>query len=157
MTVDPAVVPGLLLLALELLALAAVGYVAARVALRQSDDRLALAQGLVIGLALWGLIVNFAMHLLPGLAGALAGWITVFGLGAGLAWHARGTSCSTTHARRLQPRRRRNLLDRPRQSTAAHHPGRSDPYTPHRHDPRRSLATYPVVEPRLSLRLSLRN
>ena len=50
---------------------------------------MALAQGLVIGLALWGLIVNFAMHLLPGLAGALAGWIVVLALGAGLAWRAR--------------------------------------------------------------------
>ena len=88
MTVDPAVVPGLLLLALELLALAAVGYVVARVALRQSDDRLALAQGLVIGPALWGLTVNFALHLLPGMAGALAGWTIVLALGASLAWHA---------------------------------------------------------------------
>ena len=89
MTVDPAVIPGLLLLAAELLALAAVGYVVARVALRQSDDRLALAQGLVIGLALWGLIVNFVLHALPGLAGAVAGWIIVLALGAGLAWRAR--------------------------------------------------------------------
>ena len=89
MTVDPAVVPGLLLLALELLALAAIGYVVARVALRQSDDLLALAQGMVIGPALWGLIVNFAMHLLPGLAGALAGWIVILTLGTGLAWRAR--------------------------------------------------------------------
>ena len=67
MRVDPAVIPGLLLLAAELLALAAVGYVVARVALRQTDHRLALAQGLVIGPALWGLIVNFVLHLLPGL------------------------------------------------------------------------------------------
>ena len=74
MTVDAGVVPGLLLLAAEFLALAAVAFVVARVALRQTDDRLTLAQGLVIGLALWGLIVNFAMHLLPGLAGALAGF-----------------------------------------------------------------------------------
>ncbi len=61
----------------------------ARVALRQTDDRLALAQGLVIGLALWGLIVNFVLHIFPGLAGALAGWIVVLGLGAGLAWRQR--------------------------------------------------------------------
>ena len=89
MTVDPTVIPGLLLLASELLALAAVGYVAARVALRQRDHCLALAQGLVIGPALWGLIVNFVLHLLPGLAGALAGWIIVLGLGFGLAWRGR--------------------------------------------------------------------
>ena len=89
MTVDPAVMPGLLLLTAELLALGAVGYATARVALRQSDHGLALAQGLVIGLALWGLIVNFALHLLPGLAGALASWIVVLGLGLSLAWHGR--------------------------------------------------------------------
>ncbi len=43
MTVDPGVVPGLLILVAELLALSMVGYVVARVALRQDDDRLALA------------------------------------------------------------------------------------------------------------------
>ena len=88
MTVDPLVVPGLLLLALELLALASVGYLVARVALRQRDEGMALAQGLVIGPALWGLIVSFVLHLLPGMAGALAGWIIVVALGAGLAWRA---------------------------------------------------------------------
>ena len=89
MTVDPAVIPGLLLLAAELLALAAVGYVVARVALKQTDHRLALAQGLVIGPALWGLIVNFVLHLLPGMSGQLAGWIVVLAVGGGLAWRAR--------------------------------------------------------------------
>ena len=89
MTVDPAVIPGLLLLAAELLTLSAVGYVVARVALRQTDDRLALAQGLVIGLALWGLIVNFLQHLFPGMAGALAGWIVVLALAGVLAWRTR--------------------------------------------------------------------
>lgn len=89
MTIDPAVIPGLLLLAAELLALAAVGYVVARVGLRQTDDRLALAQGLVIGLALWGLTVNFLLHVFPGLAGALAGWIVVLSLGIGMAWRQR--------------------------------------------------------------------
>ena len=88
MTVDPAVIPGLLLLATELLALAAVGYIVARVALRQTDDRLALAQGLVIGPAMWGLVVNFILHLVPGRAGALAGWIVLLVLAAGLAWRA---------------------------------------------------------------------
>ena len=88
MTADPLVVPGLLLLALELLALASVGYLVARVALRQRAEGMALAQGLVIGPALWGLIVSFVLHLLPGMAGALAGWIIVVALGAGLAWRA---------------------------------------------------------------------
>ena len=88
MTVDPVqYIPGLLLLALELLALAAVGYVVARVALRQTDDRMALAQGLVIGPALWGLIVNFVLHVTPGRAGALVSWAVLLALAAGLVWH----------------------------------------------------------------------
>ena len=88
MTLDPTVIPGLLLLAAEFIALAAVGYVVARVALRQSDDRVALAQGLVVGLALWGVIVNFVMYVVPGLAGAAVGWATTLALGASLAWRA---------------------------------------------------------------------
>ena len=88
MTIDPAVIPGLLLLAAELIALAAVGYVIARVVLRHDDDRVALAQGLVVGLALWGVIVNFVMYVVPGLAGALVSWGVTVGLGAVLAWRA---------------------------------------------------------------------
>ena len=88
MTVDSAVIPGLLFLAAELIALAAVGYVVVRVVLRQSDDRVALAQGLVVGLALWGVIVNFVMYVVPGLAGAIVGWGVTLTLGAVLAWRA---------------------------------------------------------------------
>ena len=94
MTVDSAVIRGLVILAAEFLTLAAVGYVVARVALRQTDDR--LAQGLVIGPPLWGLIVNFLLHLFPGMAGALAGWIVVLVLGTGLAWRRR-------HVLRISP------------------------------------------------------
>ena len=86
MIIDPAVIPGLLLLTAELVVLAAVGFLVVRVALGQTDDLLALAQGLVVGLALWGLIINFVVFLLPGLAGALAGWMVVLAIGAGLAW-----------------------------------------------------------------------
>ncbi len=89
MTVDPTILPGLLLLVLELLVLAAVGVVVARVALRQSNDLLALAQGMVIGPALWGLIVNFVLHAFSGLAGALAAWGVTLALAAALAWRAR--------------------------------------------------------------------
>ena len=89
MTVDPAVIPGLLLLAAEFAALAAVGYVVVRVALRQTDDRMALAQGLVVGLALWGLITNFVLYAVPGLAGAAVGWVLTLILGTVLAWRAR--------------------------------------------------------------------
>ena len=91
MTIDPTVVPGLLLLALELLALTAIGFVVARVALRQTDDRMALAQGLVIGPALWGLTANFVMYLLPGMAGAAAAWAITLALTSGLAWRKPST------------------------------------------------------------------
>ena len=89
MTIDPAVIPGLLLLAAELFALTTVGYVVARVALRQPDDRLAMAQGLVIGPALWGLAVNFLLHIFPGTVGAFVGWIVVLTLGVGMAWRSQ--------------------------------------------------------------------
>ena len=84
MTVDLTILPGLLLLALELLALAAFGFIVARVALRQADDRMALAQGMVIGPAVWGLTVNFILFLVPGLAGAIVGWVVVLALAFGL-------------------------------------------------------------------------
>ncbi len=86
MTVDPGVLPGLLLLALEMLALAVVGYVVARVALRQQCAPLALAQGLVIGPAIWGLVANFLFNLLPGPTGALGAWLVTLAFGAWLAW-----------------------------------------------------------------------
>ena len=88
MRIDPSIVPGLLLLAAELLVLATVGFVVVRVALGQTDDRLALAQGLAVGLALWGVIVNVAIYAIPGLAGALVAWVVTLAIGAGLAWRA---------------------------------------------------------------------
>ena len=97
MIVDPAVLPGLLALALELAALAAFGYVVVRVALRQDDDLSALAQGLVVGPALWGLVVNFVMYAVPGLAGAAVGWGVTLMLGAGLVW--RSPDCVRVPAR----------------------------------------------------------
>ena len=89
MTVDPSMVPGLLFLLAEFAALAAVGYVVVRVALHETDDRVALAQGLVVGPAIWGVFVNLVMYALPGRAGAIAGWIFVLGLAAVLIWRAR--------------------------------------------------------------------
>ncbi len=68
-TVDPAVLPGLLLLGLELAVLAAVGFLVARMALGQTDSAMALAQGMVIGPALLGLRVYFALYLAPRLTG----------------------------------------------------------------------------------------
>ena len=86
MTVDPSVVPGLLFLLAEFVALAAVGYVIVRAALRETDDRVALAQGLVVGPAIWGVVVNLVMYALPGMAGAVTGWIFVLALAAVLVW-----------------------------------------------------------------------
>ena len=57
-------------------------------ALRETDDRVALAQGLVVGPAIWGVVVNFVMYALPGMAGAIAGWIFVLALAAVLVWRA---------------------------------------------------------------------
>ena len=79
-------VPGLLLLFLELLALAVVGFVVARVGLRQRNDLVALAQGMVIGLALWGLSINFVLRVVPGLTGTVFTWLVVLAAGA---WIAR--------------------------------------------------------------------
>ena len=84
--VDAEVLPGLLLLAAELTALAAVGFVVVRVALQQKDELSALAQGLVVGPALWGIVVNFVMYVVPGLTGAAVGWGVVLVLVGVLAW-----------------------------------------------------------------------
>ena len=79
MMLDLTVVPGLLAMAFEFLVLAAAGFVVARVALRQRNDLMALAQGLIVGPAMWGLTVNFVMRVAPGAAGALVGWLLVAG------------------------------------------------------------------------------
>ena len=91
MMLDLAVFPGLLLLALELLTLAIAGYIVSRIALRQTNDLMALAQGMVIGPAIWGLTVNFVLHLLPGMAGATAAWVVLLALAVGLTWRAPST------------------------------------------------------------------
>ena len=96
MTVDPTVLPGLSLLAAELLALAAVGYVVARVVLGQTNGPMALAQGLVIGPALWGLLANFLLRILPGGLGALAAWVAALVL---VTWLVR----RAPHAWRMSP------------------------------------------------------
>ena len=88
MTVEPSVVPGLLFLVAELAALTGVGYVIVRVALRETDHRVALAQGLVVGPAIWGVVVNLILYALPGMTGAVAGWIFVLALAAVLVWRS---------------------------------------------------------------------
>ena len=83
---------------LELAALAAVGFVVARVGLRERHDLVALAQGMVIGPALWGLGVSFILYLIPGLAGAVVAWGLVLSLGGVLAWRG-GTTVSISWRR----------------------------------------------------------
>ncbi len=76
-TMDPAVLPGLLLLGLALAVLAAMGFLVARMALGQTDCAMALAQGMVIGPALWGLAVNVLLNVTVGRGAALAGWVVI--------------------------------------------------------------------------------
>ena len=89
MTVDPAVIPGLLVLAAELIVLAAAGFVVVRVALRQTDDRMALAQGLVVGPALWGFIASLVLFAIPGRAAGIVAWGVMLLLGAALVLRTR--------------------------------------------------------------------
>ena len=86
MTVDSTIIPGLLFLLFELMTLAAVGFVVARTLLRHDDGLMALAQGLILGLALWALIANFVMLLVPGVPGAAIAWATTLAGTIGLAW-----------------------------------------------------------------------
>ena len=138
MTVDPAVIPGFLLLAAELGVLAAVGYVVVRVALRQDDERMALAQGLVVGLALWGLITNFVLYAVPGMAGAAVGWGVTLVLGGVLAWRAPALHMAAParggrfHAVACPGA----VLDGPRQSPTANDSRRGQPPGSGRLDPR---------------------
>lgn len=87
----------MLILTLELLVLASVGFVVARTALGQLDNRTALAYGLVIGPVLFGLTVNTVWHALPGMGGAIASWLLILALGAGLVRRA-------PHALTIPPR-----------------------------------------------------
>lgn len=91
MSVDVLILSGLALFVLEIVALAVVGYVVARTLLRQQNELMALVQGLAIGPAVWGLTVTFLLRVLPGMAGALAGWVVVLSVGVGLAWRARAS------------------------------------------------------------------
>ena len=97
MTVDPTVIPGLLILVAEFSALAAVGYVISRAALQQENKSIAMAQGLVVGIAIWGLIVNFTLAIAPGLSGAAVGWVLFVAMGVGLAMRR-------PHVVRVRPR-----------------------------------------------------
>ena len=119
MTVDPAVIPGLLVLAAELIVLAAVGFVVVRVALRQTDDRMALAQGLVVGPALWGFIASFVLFAIPGRAAGIVAWGVMLLLGAALVFaHARADLAARTHSGGHCHRGAGAFLGRPRQPAA---------------------------------------
>ena len=86
MKLDPTILPGLLILSLQIVSLMISGYIIARISLRQSDRRLALAQGMLIGPALWILIANFLLHIIPGLAGGYISWGLLVALALALAW-----------------------------------------------------------------------
>ena len=118
---------------------------------------MALAQGLVIGLALWGLLANFVMWAVSGLAGAIVAWAITLALGAGLGWRAR---C----ALRLAPRYGRLVCSRgagavlggPGQP-ATHIDHRSRyPFGPGRRHTGRRLAARPSLEPGIACVLPLR-
>ena len=90
-----------------------------RVALRETDHRVALAQGLVVGPAIWGVVVNLAMYALPGIPGAIAGWIFVLALAAVLVWRfAEIGPPAAAHGGGVQPHGTRHLLGGARQQAA---------------------------------------
>ena len=86
LALDVTILPGLLILSLELTLLMTSGYIIACISLRQSDSRLALAQGMLIGPALWVLIANYLLHVVPGLAGGYVSLATLVALAIILAW-----------------------------------------------------------------------
>ena len=88
MTIELTLIPGLLILAIEFLTLSAFGYLITRVVLRQTDDKRALAQALIVGPSIWVMIVNFVLYVTPGLAGAIISWILVLILSVALASRA---------------------------------------------------------------------
>ena len=75
--IDAARLPGLCLLAIELGALAGLGYTVIRVLLGQRCGYLAAAQGLVVGLVLWGALLNALFYLVPGFNAVILTWLCV--------------------------------------------------------------------------------
>ena len=87
--VDVGLLPGLLLFALELAAIAVFGYVVVRGLLGQARGYLAASQGLIAGLALWGLLLNAAFYVAPGAVGVVLAWLAAAALTGILIWKKR--------------------------------------------------------------------
>ncbi len=87
--VDVGLLPGLLLIALELAAIAILGYVVVRGLLGQAPGYLAASQGLIVGLALWGLLLNAAFYVAPGPIGVALAWLAAAVLTGLLIWKKR--------------------------------------------------------------------
>ena len=87
--IDVGLLPGLLLFALELAAIAVFGYVVVRGLLGQAPGYLAAFQGLIVGLALWGLLLNAAFYVAPGAIGVVLAWSAAAVLAAVLIWKKR--------------------------------------------------------------------
>ena len=144
---DSSVVPGLLFLAAELVALAAVGYVIVRTALRESDDRAALAQGLVVGPAIWGVVVNLVMYAIPGTRRSGSGLDIRAGAGRGpcLA-HLTIDSAAAARGGRIRPGGSGTLLGRARQPADVGDTRRSHAPGAARIDPRGRVSTRAAVD-----------
>ena len=87
--IDVGLLPGLLLFALELAAIGVFGYVVVRGLLGQAPGYLAASQGLIAGLALWGLLLNAAFYVAPGAVGVVLAWLAAAVLTAILIWKKR--------------------------------------------------------------------
>ena len=87
--VDVGLLPGLALFALQIAAIAIFGYVVVRGLLGQKPGPLAAAQGLIAGLAFWGLLVNAAFYVAPGAIGVVLAWSAAAMLTAVLIWKKR--------------------------------------------------------------------
>ncbi len=87
--VDVGLLPGFALFAIQVGAIAIFGYVVVRGLLGQKPGYLAAAQGLIAGLALWGLLVNAAFYVAPGAIGVVLAWSAAAMLTVVLIWKKR--------------------------------------------------------------------
>ncbi|MCY3800666.1 MAG: hypothetical protein OXG46_03725 [Chloroflexi bacterium] len=87
--VDVGLLPGLALFAVQVVAIAIFGYVIVRGLLGQQPGYLAAAQGLIAGLAFWGLLVNAAFYVAPGAIGVILAWSVAAMLTVVLIWKKR--------------------------------------------------------------------
>ncbi len=87
--IEAGLLPGFSLLAVEIGAIAVLGYVVVRGLMGQAAGYLAAFQGLIVGLALWGVLMNAAFYVLPGVYGLILAWLVAAVLTATLIWKRR--------------------------------------------------------------------